>query len=448
MDTLCSRMLLILGLAPLMSLAAPAPTTHQFTLDNGLHVLVREDHRAPLVTSQLWFKVGSADEAPGHSGLSHALEHMLYKGSAKTCAGEASAILQTLGARENAFTSKDATAYYQTLTPRYLGLAFELMADLMSTAHLRASDLIPEMAVIREERRSRTDDNFHSLAFERLTAVAHLANSYRTPILGWMHDLHRLSADDLRHWYETRYAPGNATLVVVGDVTLDQVKPLVERYFGKLAKRPVPPALQPRELTEPGERKLTLYLPVHTPRLIMVFNVPGLATADHRRSVDALRLIDMLLGGSHSARLQKRLHLTEQLFSEVGTAYDPLTRGDSLLSLSADLGGAHAADLDTAEKRVWQLIEELRTTAPTAEELERARTQLIARHFYRQDSIVDQAHELATLESIGLPWQLMDQEADALAQVTPDDIRQTAATFLTRERLTVAHVFKEAGNEK
>ncbi|MFJ2482964.1 M16 family metallopeptidase [Pseudomonas sp. NPDC087598] len=446
MDIFCSRMLLLLCLAPLISLAAP-PATHSFTLDNGLKVLVREDHRAPLVTSQIWFRVGSADESPGQSGISHALEHMLYKGSSKTCAGEAAAILQTLGARENAFTHKDATAYYQTLAPRYLGVAFELMADLMSTAHLRSEDLIAEMAVIREERRWRTDDDAHHLAFERLTAVAHLANSYQTPILGWMHDLHRLNADALRHWYESRYAPGNATLVVVGAVTLDQVKPLVQRYFGHLATRSVTPPVQPMELAQPGERKLTLHLPIHTPLIMMAFNVPGLNTAENRRSVHALRLIDMLLGGAHSARLQKRLQYAEPLFSEISTSYDHLTRGDSLLLLTSQLPSTHTDTLDAAQTRIWQLIEELHDQPPSVEELERARTQLIARQIYARDSIVEQAHQLATLESIGLPWQMLDQDADELAQVTPADIQQAAATFLTRERLTVAQVFKEAGHE-
>lgn len=447
MDIFCSRMLLLLCLAPLMSLAAPLPTTHQFTLANGLKVLVREDHRAALVTSQLWFKVGSADEAPGQSGLSHALEHMLYKGSEKTCAGEASAILETLGARENAFTSRDATAYYQTLAPRYLGVAFELMADLMTTAHLRAEDLTPEMAVIREERRLRTDDDANSLAYERLIGVAHLANSYRTPILGWMHDLHQLNADDLRHWYETRYSPDNATLVVVGDVTLDQVQRLAQQYFGNMAARATPRAHRPTELALPGERKLTLYMAVPTPQLLMAFNVPGLATAQNRRSVHALRLIDVLLGGANSARLRKRLQFTEQLFSEVATSYDALTRGDSLLLLTAGLASARADDLDAAQDRVWQLIEELQARPPEPEELERARTQLIARQIYLQDSIVEHAHQLATLESINLPWQLLDQDAAELAQVTPADIQQAATSFLTRERLTVAHVFKEAGHE-
>ena len=443
MDTLCSRMLLFLCLAPLMTLASPPPPTHQFTLQNGLKVLVREDHRAPLATSQLRFQVGSADEAPGQTGLSHALEHMLYKGSSKTCAGEAAAILDTLGARHNALTSKDATVYYQTLAPKYLGVAFELMADLMSTAHLRDSDLVPEMAVIREERRLRIDDDNHSLAQERLQSVAHLASSYRTPIIGWMHDLHRLNAENLRQWYHLHYVPGNATLVVVGDVTVDQVKKLAERYFGPLAKRPAPRLLRPTELAAPGERKLKLYLPVPAPQLILAFNVPGLATAQNPRSAHALRLLNILLGGTNSSPLQKRLRYADQVFSEIDTSYAYLTRGDSLLTVTAVLAGTHANDIDAAEARIWKIIEELRTTAPAPEELERARTQLIAKQVYAQDSIMAQANRLATLESIGLSWQSMDRDADELAQVTPTDIQQAAERYLTRERVSVAHVLKK-----
>lgn len=447
MDNYRSRMLLFLCLAPLAALAAPLPT-HEFVLDNGLKVIVQEDHRAPLVTSQLWFKVGSIDEAPGQTGLSHALEHMLYKGSSKTCPGEAAAILESLGAKENALTSNDVTGYYQTLATPYLGVAFELMADLMSTALLRAEDLTPEMAVIREERRLRVDDSPGETALERLMTLANPSSSYRTPVIGWMDDLHRLNAADLRDWYESRYAPGNATLVIIGDVTLDQVKPLAQRYFGALASRPFPPALKPLELPEPGERKLTLHQAVHAPELIMAFNVPSLATAEARQTAHALRLIEMLLAGSESARLQKRLRHQEQLFADVGSTYDVYSRGDTLLVLSARLNDTHSASLDEAQTRIWRLLDELRTTPPSTDELARARTQLIARQIYARDSIEYTAQHLAALESAGLSWQLMDQDVAELKKVTPDDIRQTAEKYLIRERLSTAHVLVEKKNHE
>lgn len=447
MDNYRSRMLLVLCLAPLAALAAPSPT-HEFVLDNGLKVIVQEDHRAPVVTSQLWFKVGSVDEAPGQTGVSHALEHMLYKGSSKTCAGEAAAILESLGASENASTHKDVTGYYQTLATPYLGVAFELMADLMSTASLRAEDLTPEMAVIREERRLLIDDSPTETALERLTTLASPSSSYRTPVIGWMNDLHRLKAADLRSWYESRYAPGNATLVIVGDVTLEEVKSLAQRYFGALAKRPFPPALKPLELPEPGERKLVLYQAVPAPELIMAFNVASLATAETRQTAHALRLIEMLLAGSESARLQKRLYHQESLFASVSSTYDVYSRGDTLLVLSARLNDTHSTSLDQAQTKIWQLLEELRTTPPSLDELERARTQLIARQIYARDSIENTAQHLAALESSGLPWQLMDQDVVELKKVTPEDIRQAAAKYLTRERLSTAHVLVEKKNHE
>ncbi|MGF6126579.1 zinc protease [Pseudomonas frederiksbergensis] len=442
-----SRMLLFSWLLPFTALAEPAQPTHEFTLNNGLKVVVREDHRAPVVTSQLWFKVGSSDEPPGKSGLSHALEHMLYKGSSKTCAGEASTILDKLGATHNAFTDRDVTTYYQTLQPHQLGVAFELMADMMSTATLRAEDFIPELAVIQQERRLRTDDDPDAIAHERLKRIAHPASSYGAPVIGWMHDLQRLKADDLRHWYQTRYAPGNATLVIVGDVTLDKVKPLAERYFGVLPAKSFAAVTQPLELAEPGERKITLHQAIPAPRLVLSFNVPSLASAEDRRSVHALRLLNTLLAGSTSARLPKRLQLTDRLFSAIASDYNAVYRGDSLFTLTAQLNLHRPETLDQAQARIWALLDELKTTPPEATELERARTQLIARQIYDRDAIETQADNLGALESIGLSWRQMEQDTEELNQVTPTDIQNAAITYLTRQRLSIAHAHVEKSHE-
>ncbi len=446
MSTLCSRMLTCLAFAPLLALADPPATTHEFLLDNGLKVIVREDHRSPLVTSQLWFKVGSVDESPGQSGLSHALEHMLYKGSSKTCPGEASAILESLGASENAFTGKDVTAYHQTLARPYLGVAFELMADLMSTARLSPEDFTPEIAVIQEERRLSVEDSPLGIALERLETLAYPSSSYRTPVIGWMDDLNRLNTAQLRNWYESRYAPGNATLVVVGDVTLDDVRSLAQRYFGGLASRPFPQALKPRELPEPGERRITLNLPVTSAQLIMAFNVPSLVTAEAVRTAQALRLIETLLSGSQNARLQKRLQHQESLLSHIRATYGLYSRGDTLLILHARLDNSQSATPDEVQTRIWELLEELRATPPSIDELERARTQLIAQSVFARDSIINTAQHLAALESIGLSWQLLDQEITELKNVTPEDIRKTAEKYLIRERLSTAHVLVEKRN--
>ncbi|MBV4549712.1 insulinase family protein [Pseudomonas sp. SWRI102] len=445
MDVFRSRMLLFFWLAPLVAVA-DSPPTHEFTLDNGLKVVVREDHRAPLVSSQLWFKVGSADEAPSRSGLSHALEHMVYKGSHKSCAGEAMKTLDTLGAQYNAFTGEDFTVHHQTLEPRHLGVAFELMADLMSTAHLRAEDWLPEIAVIQEERREN-QDHPGELALERFLSLAHLSSGYRTPTIGWMHDLQRLDIADLRDWYQTRYAPGNAVLVVVGDVTLEQVKLLAKTYFGAVAARPFTASRAPLELDRPGERRLILDVPDSATQFLMAFNVPVLVTAEPPRTVYALRLLQMLLAGSSSARLQSQLQFKTPLFSALSSDYNWLGRGDALLLIDGRISNAYTGSLNDVEARVWQELDKLRTDPPAPDELERARTQLIAQNIYGQDSIEGQGHFLGSLVSNGLSWRLMNDEIAELKKVTPDDIRQAAATYLTRDRLTIAHIQGEQTHE-
>ncbi|MDX9665766.1 pitrilysin family protein [Pseudomonas sp. P5_152] len=447
MNIYCSALLLLSGLMPMMAFTASASTTHEFSLDNGLKVVVREDHRAPVATSQLWIKVGSSQEPPGQSGLSHALEHMLYQGSSKTCAGEASAILERLGAAENAFTSNDYTAYYQTLAPDHLGVAFELMADLMTTAHLRTESFATEIEVIKQERRERTDDAPQGLAMERLQAIAFPSSAHATPTIGWMHDLQRMSATQLREWYQRWYAPNNATLVIVGDVSLGQIKPLVERYFGDIPRKTLPEVYAPLELAEPGERKITLSQAIHAPQLLMSFNLPSLTTAPDRRTVQALRLLDILLAGSNSARLKKHLQFNEVLFSQISSGYDPFNRGDSLLLLSAQLNSHQQITLDQAQARIWQVIEQLKTTPIDPQELERARTLLIASQVYQQDSITEQATRMGTLESIGLSWRLMEEDIETLNQVSAKDIQQAAVTYLTRQRMSVAHLLPENSHE-
>ena len=320
---------------PLAALCAEPQPTHEFTLDNGLKVIVREDHRAPVVVSQLWYKVGSSYETPGQTGLSHALEHMMFKGSRKLGPGEASRILRDLGAEENAFTSDDYTAYYQVLSRDRLAVAFELEADRLASLKLPADEFAREIEVIKEERRLRTDDKPTSLAYERFKAMAYPASGYHTPTIGWMADLERMTVEELRAWYQAWYAPNNATLVVVGDVTKDEVRGLAEQYFGAIPRRAVPPARLPRELAEPGERRLTLHVKTQLPSLLMGFNVPGLATSADARQVHALRLIAALLDGGYSTRLASRLERGEELVSGASAWYNGFTRGDSLFVLSA-----------------------------------------------------------------------------------------------------------------
>ena len=428
--------------------AADSQPTHEFMLDNGLKVVVREDHRAPVVVSQLWYKVGSSYESPGQTGLSHALEHMMFKGSGKLEAGEASRILRELGAEENAFTSDDYTAYYQVLARDRLAVAFELEADRLASLKLPADEFAREIEVIKEERRLRTDDKPSALAFERFKAMAYPASGYHTPTIGWMADLERMSVEELRRWYERWYVPNNATLVVVGDVTQAEVRELAERYFGPIESRPVPDAKRPLELDEPGERRLTLHVKTQVPSLIMAFNTPSLATSETPGEIHALRLISALLDGGYSARLPQQLERGEELVTSASAWYDAYARGDSLFVLSATPNRQKDRSLEDVEAGLWKQLEQLKQSAPSQEELERVRAQVIAGLVYERDSISQQATTIGQLESVGLSWRLMDEELSALEAVTADDIQQAARHYFTRSRLSVAHVLPEETSDE
>lgn len=436
-------LLLMVLCLPSLASASTAPATHEFTLDNGLKLIVREDHRAPVAVSQLWYKVGSSYETPGKTGLSHALEHMMFKGSAKLGPGESSRILRELGAEENAFTSDDYTAYYQVLASDRLSVAFELEADRLASLRLPPEEFKREIEVIKEERRLRTEDNPSAKAYERFQALAFPASGYHTPTIGWMADLERMTVEELRAWYETWYVPNNATLVVVGDVVPSEVHALAQRYFGSIAQRPLPAAQIPLELSTPGERLLTLHLPTQLPSLMMGFNVPGLATSKNPREVHALRLIGALLDGGYSARLPSRLERGEELVSGAGSSYDAYTRGDSLFVLSATPNVQKGKTLGEVENGLWRQLDDLKNTPPTSDELARVRAQVIAGLVYERDSITSQATTIGQLETVGLSWHLMDDELADLSAVTPADIQQAARTYFTRDRVSVTHILPE-----
>ena len=448
------RSLLLPFLLLICSLAGPAQAvetrqpTHEFTLDNGLKVIVREDHRAPVVVSQLWYRVGSSYEPPGRTGMSHALEHMMFKGSERLEPGQASRLLSSLGAQENAFTSRDYTAYYQILSRDQLAIALELEAERMHGLTLPEDEFLREMEVIKEERRLRVDDNPNSLAYERFLTQAYMASPYGQPVIGWMHDLDRLTVDDLRNWYHQHYQPSNAILVVVGDVQADEVRTLAERYFGPLTDTPATPAKAPRELPGGSERSLTLHLPVQMPSLLLGFNVPSLSTAEQAWEAHALRLLEAVLDGGYSARLPSRLERDQAIATSASASYDGFARGDSLFLLSGLPNESRDTSLEQLEQALWEQIDELKQTPPSQDELNRVQAQMTAELVYAQDSISHQANQIGMLESIGLPWTLLDEDVAALQAITPEQISEVARRYLVPERLTRAHVLPVTTEEK
>nr|WP_223655900.1 pitrilysin family protein [Halopseudomonas nanhaiensis] len=421
--------------------------THEFTLDNGLKVIVREDHRAPVAVSQLWYKVGSSYEPPGKTGMSHALEHMMFKGSERLGPGQASRILNSLGAQENAFTSRDYTAYYQVLNRDQLAVALELEAERMRKLTLPEDEVMREMEVIKEERRLRTEDNPNALAYERFLTQAHFASPYAQPVIGWMHDLDRLTVDDLRQWYDLYYQPGNAILVIVGDVEIDEVRPMVERYFGPIPAGTAPEAKRPLELPGGGERQLSMHLDVRLPTLMLGFNVPSLTTVAQPWEAHALRLLEAVLDGGYSARLPSRLERGESVATSVSASYDGFARGDTLFMLSGIPNQAREVSLEKLEEALWTEIERIQSEPPERSELERVQAQMIADLVYDQDGISQQANRIGALEAVGLPWRLLDDDIETLQAITPEQISEVARRYLVRERLTRAHVLPVPAEE-
>ena len=249
--------------------AFAATPVHEFTLDNGLKILVREDHRAPVVISQVWYKVGSSYEPSNLTGISHLLEHMMFKGTPTVPGGEFSRLIAANGGDENAFTSRDYTAYFQTLEKERLELSFRLEADRMRHLLLKPEDVSKEAQVVTEERRLRTEDQPESLTSERFNAAAYLTSPYRHPIIGWMQDIQALSLDDLKHWYQQWYAPNNAVLVVVGDVDPTQVRDLAQKHFGPLPPSELTPPKPAGEQPQLGERRIVVNTPAEVPSSLL-----------------------------------------------------------------------------------------------------------------------------------------------------------------------------------
>lgn len=426
-------------LASAAAVASPSPLQH-FTLENGLTVYLRQDHRAPLAVSQLWYHVGSSHEYPGQSGLSHALEHLMFEGSSKIAPGQYSKIFARLGATENAFTTDDATVFHQSLPADRLEVALEAMADAMRSARLGEPEFNREIAVVMAERRSRHDDDPAALAKERTHTLAYTQSSYRTPTIGHRHDLERMTLADLRNWYNAWYHPNNATLVIVGDTTVERLKPMVERHFAGLARAQLPAIRLPREVDAIGERRLTVKLPGLSAGLRMTFNTPSLATAEQPAHAHALRLMPYLLTEGISSRLFSKLVREEEVLLAINSDYLAYQRGDSLLSLHAYPNEGRQVSLRDAENAITAMLEALRQSPPSAAELQRAKARLQAQQVFLRDALSSQAYAIGRHAVSGLAPQGLDDDLQNLQGVSAEQIQQAARLYLTPERLTVTYM--------
>ncbi len=432
-----SKVILLAGACLLATAAAAAaPQVHEYPLDNGMKLLVKVDRRAPVAVSQVWYKVGSSYELDGYTGVSHVLEHMMFKGTKKHGAGEFSRIIAENGGRENAFTSRDYTAYFQSLENTRLPIAFELEADRMRNLRLDAAEFAKEVKVVMEERRMRTEDNAQALTYEQFNAVAYLNSPYRTPIIGWMDDLQSMQVGDLQQWYQQWYAPNNAVLVVAGDVDPAAVFKLAKKYFGPLKPSTIEPPKPRREIQQRGLRRLVVKAPAEVPYLLMGYKVPALINAEQDWEPYALEVLAGILDGGDSARFTRELVRGQQIAVSAGAGYDLYDRQESLLLLDGSPAKGH--DMQGLERALRAQIELLREQPVSTAELERVKAQVLADHVYQEDSVFYQAMRIGTLETVGLGWQRMDDYLPRIQAVTAEQVQQVARKYLLDERLTIA----------
>jgi len=421
----------------LLAAAALAAHANPFErkLANGLTVIVKEDRRAPTAVHMVWYRAGSMDETNGTTGVAHVLEHMMFKGTPTVGPGEFNRRVAAAGGRDNAFTSRDYTAYFQQVPKERLDEMMALEADRMRHLTLSAEEFAQEIKVVMEERRMRTDDEPQALMFEAMNAVAFKAHPYRVPIIGWMNDLENMSVQDARDWYGRWYVPNNAYVVIVGDVDHDEVFRAAEKHYGPLKGRPLPLRKPQDEPPQAGIRRVNVKAPAELPVVIMAYRAPVIR--DVARDVDpyALEMLGAVLSGHGAARFNKHLVREQRLAVSAGTEYDSTARGPGMFYLiGTPSEGRTVAEIEVGLRAE---IARVQSDGVSAEELDRARAQLVASEVYKLDSMFAQAMEIGQLEAVGLPHASDALMIEKLKAVSAEQVRDVARRYFIDDALTV-----------
>ncbi len=414
-------------------LAALSDTVSEATLSNGLKVILAENHKVPLVTFQVWYRVGSRNEVFGKTGLSHMLEHMMFKGTEKTGAEEFSRIIAQNGGNDNAFTSHDYTAYFENMSSDRIAIPIALESDRMHNLVLREQDFKPERSVVMEERRMRTDDNPKAVLGEQLHAAAFVLQPYHWPVIGWMQDIVRYTLDDLKAHYKTYYVPANAFIVIAGDFKKEKVLPLLEGAFG-----PIKPGIAPdqkKDIEEPqaGERRIIVRKEAQLASVVKAFHVPNVKDPDSY----ALEVAAALLSAGESSRLQRSLVREKHLALSVSADNDIVSKDPSLFSVSADV--LPGVDIDMVEKALTSEIELLQKGIVDERELQKAKNQLEAGFTFEQDSLFAQGMLLASYEIVS-SWRDLDRYVPNIRAVTAKDVQRVARKYLVPDNCVSARL--------
>ena len=454
--TFCwSAVCLLGGLVVSSALAASAPTAQQFTLSNGMTLIVQPDHRAPTVAHMLWVRVGAMDEVDGTTGVAHVLEHMLFKGTPTVKPGEFSRKVAALGGRDNAFTSKDVTAYHQQIPADKLEAMMKLDADRFANNQWPDDEFMREIEVVKEERRQRTEESPRARMFEAMTAMVYQASPYRRPVVGWMSDLDAMTPQDARDFYQRWYTPGNAAVVIAGDVEVAKVRQMAERIYGGIPARPLPPRKPREEPEQQGARQMAFHAATEQAMVALAYQVPKLTDpqAQDPQSQDALALtvLSAILDGHSGARLERALIQGQggqkgRLADSAGASYGLMGRGPQLFFLSAvpAPGVASEVVISALKEEVARVAREGVSEA----ELQRVKTQWTAGEVYKRDSVFNQAQELGSYWALGMGLEAGDQLMSQLNQITAAQVQSVAQRLFSDEKLTTAVLVPDSSKRK
>ena len=419
-----------------------------FTLPNGLQVVVIEDHRTPVVTQMVWYKVGSADETPGKSGLAHFLEHLMFKGTAKHPVGEFSQTVLKIGGNENAFTSADYTGYFQRVPRDQLPKMMEFEADRMTGLILKDENVLPERDVVLEEYNMRVANNPEARLNEQIMAALYLNHPYGRPVIGWHHEIERLDREDALAFYRRFYAPNNAVLVIAGDVDAKEIRPLVEETFGKVASQPSIPVrrIRPQEPEPVAPRTVTLADPhVEQPTVKRYYLTPSAATAAPGES-PALDVLAQLLGNGSNSYLYRALVVDRPLAVAATAAYQGTSLDPTQFSIS--VAPRPGVEFSTVEQVVDSVIADITQNPVRAEDLERVKTQLIAEAIYAQDNQAVMARWYGGGLTTGLSVEDIRSWPDRIRAVTADQIRAAAQKWLDKKRSVTGYLIKDTAPKR
>jgi len=420
---------------------AHAANIQETTFANGARLLVEEDHSAPVAMVQVWLKVGGRDEVPGKTGLAHVFEHMMFKGSDALKPGEYSKTIAAMGGNDNAFTSHDFTAFFETVPAAKVDTVLGMEAERFAHLSLGAKEFSKEIRVIMEERRMRTDDDPNSRMFEELSAAALRLHPYRNPVIGWMQDLKHLNIQDVRDFYKKHYVARNATVVVVGDVNFEHVKAVVAKTFGAMPDVKVPPRFNPKEPEPLGAKRVEVHLPAKSPMVAITIPVPVWEPGHNDKQAAALAVATYILAGGRSAVLQQRLVDEQRKAFSTDAGYDPFGMGLDLWYAYGMLGAKQSTH--DFEQAFWAVLKNMGDQPVSEHQLQSAKRNIVASQVFAQDSLYLRAKLMGRLETVGIGANHIDDWIKAIKAVKASDVQQVVKQFLRPERSTTGILIPE-----